>query len=73
MPDSDDKDWIFIRIRRRIAHAISLILRHASIEPHDEARKATDPERINELRQQGTDIHETARNIDKANHPDDHD
>lgn len=50
---------------------ISLILRHASIEPHDEARKATDPARAAELRQQGADIHETARTIDKAMHSDD--
>lgn len=69
MPDSD---WIFIRIRRRIAHMVSLILRHASIEPHDEARKCEDPKRAEELRIQGADIHETARSIDKALHPDDH-
>lgn len=64
-------DWIFIRIRRRIAQTLSMILRTASIEPHDEARKATDPERAAHLRQQGADIHETARSIEKAMHPDD--
>lgn len=66
-----ESEWIVIRIRRRIAQALSMLLRHASIEPHDEARKATDPERIRELRQQAEDIHETARNIDKVMHPDD--
>lgn len=67
-----DSDWILIRIRKRIAHVISLILRHASIEPHDNARKCEDPKRAEELRQQGDDIHETKRSIDKALHPDDH-
>lgn len=64
-----DDEWIVVRIRRRIAHAISLILRNASIEPHDEARKSIDPERAAQLRQEGTDIHETARAIDKEIHP----
>lgn len=71
MPNDDD--FILIRIRKRIAQMISMILRTASIEPHDEARKATDPERAANLRQQGADIHETARTIDKAMHPDDRD
>lgn len=66
-----DNDFVWVRIRKRVAHMISLILRTASIEPHDEARKATIPERATELRQQGSDIHETAKAIDKAMHPDD--
>lgn len=68
-----DDDFVWVRIRKRVAHMISLILRNASIEPHDEARKATTPERAVELRQQGSDIHETAKTIDKAMHPDDRD
>lgn len=64
-------DFVWVRIRKRVAHLISMILRTASIEPHDEARKATDPARAIELRQQGADLHESAKTIDKAMHPDD--
>lgn len=64
-----DEGWIWIRVRRRIADILAGILRHASIEPHDQARKEIDPERIAELRQKGNDIHETAKDIERALHP----
>jgi hypothetical protein len=67
----NDDSWIWVRVRRRIADILAGILRHASIEPHDLARKEIDPVRIAELRQKGNDIHETAKDIERALHPED--
>ncbi|MDB6107827.1 MAG: hypothetical protein JWO52_7826 [Gammaproteobacteria bacterium] len=64
----NDDGWIWVRVRRRIADMLAGILRHASIEPHDQARRELEPARAAELRQQGNDIHDTAKGIERAAH-----
>lgn len=66
---NDSETWIWVKVRRRIADWLVSILRHASIEPHDQARRELDPVRIAELRQKGNDIHEVAKDIERALHP----
>lgn len=61
-----DDDYILVRIKRRIAYLISSILRGAAVDPFYNASKADNPERARALRQDGEDISETARNVDKA-------
>lgn len=62
-------EWIVVRIKRRIAYLISSILRGASVEPHYQATKATDPDMITKLRQEGDDLHQAAKDIENALHP----
>ena len=61
-----EDEWIFVRIRRRIADTVVWLLRGASIEPHDEARHEKDPKRHAELRQRGDDLHEAGEAIETA-------
>lgn len=61
-----DNEYIWIRIRRRIADTLVWILRGASMEPHNQAARIKDPGKNALLRQEGDDIHRTAEEIKAA-------
>lgn len=67
--DNEGSAFVWVRIRRRIAHLITSILRGASAEPHNRARQAKDPDVAQQLRQEGDDIHEVAKDVERAMHP----
>lgn len=63
---ADDDRFIVIRILRRSAWLISNILRGASAEPHFEASKLpADSNKARQLRQEGNDIHQVAKDIEE--------
>jgi hypothetical protein len=63
--DTDER-FIVIRILRRSAFLISNILRGASSDPHNEAaRLKSDSDRARHLRQEGDDIHQVAKDIER--------
>lgn len=64
-----DEGFVWLRIRRRIAYLIASLLRVASVEPHYQASKSKDPDETAKLRQQGDDIHQVAKDIERALNP----
>lgn len=66
-------EFILIRIRRRIAYLISNILRGASVHPHYKASQSTNEDEIMKLRQEGNDLHQVAKDIERELHPEKHD
>ncbi len=62
---NNDESWIVIRISRRVAYLVATVLREASIWPHYRASKETNPKKAAELRQEGNDLHEAGKEIER--------